>query len=231
MRWIDRRIGAAITLSVLAPACGGSPSGPSVLPSAAAPNASDIASLEIVCPATLIVGQLGVCAAVAHVRSGATLVVTTSAAWSSSDAGIAAPLGIGGTFRAHGAGDVTIGAKYLGQAGSARIAIHAEDMLQAGSYFDEGPFRIGSTVTMGLEGVYGVASAESGQLNLVIIDQHAAVVAATSPQTVTRGGDAYLLQITFTVPSGTNQLCRVAVLKLVSSTLGVGPSFCTPINP
>lgn len=234
MRWIHRRIGVTAILSLFALACGGSPAGPTVLtppPLPPTPSAADITSLEVVCPASLIVGQLVVCAAVAHLRSGATLVVTTGAAWSSSDAAIATLLGVGGTLRAHAAGDVVIGATYLGQAGSASVSIRAEDLLEPGSYFDQGSFRTGAAVTMGLEGVYGVASASAGQLNLVIVDQKAAVVAATSPQTVAKGGDAFLLQVTFTIPAGTTQLCRVAVLKIGSSTLGIGPTDCTTVTP
>ncbi len=234
MRWLDRRIGVT-TISVLAFACGGSPTGPTVStappPVPPAPGAADVASLEVACPISLIVGQLGVCAAVAHLRSGGTQVVTTSATWSSSDLAIAAWLGVGGGFRASGAGNVVIGAMYLGQAGTARISIQAQDLLEAASYADQGSFRVGSTVTMWLLGDYGVASADSGQLTLVITDQNGAVVAATPPETVLRGGDAFLLQITFTVPSGATRLCRVAVLRIGSSTLGDGPSFCTPTSP
>jgi hypothetical protein len=95
-------------------------------------------------------------------------------------------------------------------------------------------FFAGSTVLMQLGGFYGVASADSGQLSLVITDQNNAVI-ATSTKAVSRGGDSFAMSSTFTVPLGTTQVCRKMVLEIGTATLTAVPSAdllpCISVGP
>jgi hypothetical protein len=95
--------------------------------------------------------------------------------------------------------------------------------VQVDSSLATSVFFVGSTVLMQLGGFYGVASADSGQLSLVITDQNNAVI-ATSTKTVTRGGDPFVMASTFTVPPGTTQVCRKVVLQIGTATLTAIPS-------
>jgi hypothetical protein len=106
---------------------------------------------------------------------------------------------------------------------SAQLTVHLQDVLRATASSDQGPFRVGATATMGLQGYYGVASADSGRLTLVITDQNGATVSMSAPLTVPHGGDRYLLTTTFSLPPGTTSVCRTGVLQIGSTTLTVTP--------
>jgi hypothetical protein len=88
---------------------------------------------------------------------------------------------------------------------------------------------------MGLQGFYGVASANSGRLTLVVTDQDGATVSTSAPLTVPQGGDRYLLTTTFTVPPSTTRVCRMGVLQIGSTTLTVVPDVslapCIAVMP
>ena len=83
---------------------------------------------------------------------------------------------------------------------------------------DQGRFTPGSTVTLWLQGFYGVASAESGELTLRITDQ-SGTVSTTSAKHVPRGGDSFTLFSTFAVPQSSTQLCLTAILQIGAATL------------
>jgi hypothetical protein len=70
-----------------------------------------------------------------------------------------------------------------------------------------------------LQGFYGVASADSGFLTLVVTDQNGATVSTTQPKLETKGGDSFVLSTTFTIPVGATMVCRAAVLQIGSLTL------------
>jgi hypothetical protein len=110
-----------------------------------------------------------------------------------------------------------------------------QDALTASSAAFGGTFKVGTTATMWLQGGYGVASADSGRLTLVITDQAGAVVSTSAPQTVPRGGDRYLISTTFTLPPGTTRVCRTGVLQIGSATLTVVPVVslvpCVEVTP
>jgi hypothetical protein len=80
-----------------------------------------------------------------------------------------------------------------------------------------------------------VDSAESGQLTVHITNQNGALVAASDPQTVPRGGGTFGVWTTFTIPSGTTQVCKSAVLQIGSLTLSAAPTVesfrCNSIKP
>jgi hypothetical protein len=98
----------------------------------------------------------------------------------------------------------------------------------------QGDFRPGSTVTMWLQGYYSVASAETGRLSLRITDQ-TGTVATTAPLTVARGGDFFLLSITFVIPQDSVEVCRTAILEVGSVTIAEPTSksfalWCIPVR-
>jgi hypothetical protein len=102
------------------------------------------------------------------------------------------------------------------------LTVHLQDVLRVTSAPYQGTFNVGTTATVVLQGFYGVASADSGILTLVITDQAGATV-STSGQAVPHGGDRYLISNTFTVPTGTTRLCRTALLRIASTTLTAVP--------
>jgi len=106
---------------------------------------------------------------------------------------------------------------------SALLTVHLQDVLRTTAAASQGSFRIGTTATLWLQGFYGVASADSGTLTLVITDQNGATVSTSAPLTVPRGGDRYLISTTFTLPAGTTRVCRTGVLEIGSTTLTVVP--------
>ena len=193
-------------------------------PAPGAPNGLSGPSFEVVCvPATLFVGQTGFCyALIKGTQTG------LAATWTSSDPGIAT-FGPAGSLKGRSAGQVVATSTYQGQSESASVSVRAEDVLQVSASAFQGLFQTGNTVMMGVVGFYGVASADSGRLNLVITDQDGAMVSASHPQVVPKGGDTLVINHTFTIPGGTTRLCRTAVLQIGSVTLtSTGPSSIFP---
>lgn len=101
--------------------------------------------------------------------------------------------------------------------------MHLQDVLRATAAAYQGSFKLGTSATLWLQGFYGVASADSGTLTLVITDQTDATVSTSAPLTVPHGGDRYLISTTFTLPPGTTRVCRTGVLQIGSTTLTVVP--------
>ena len=158
------RIAALCAALSVASACGsGVPTTPS--------DPSSGTGLTLPCSTpTLLAGDIVVCVA----RAGS-VNVSTAAVWTSSDPSIARPEGIG-VFLGKSEGQATLTATYDGRSASAQLTVHLQDVLRATASFDQGPFRVGAAATMGLQGFYGVASANSGRLTLVITDQDGATV-------------------------------------------------------
>jgi Big-like domain-containing protein len=201
-------LGAAVSV---ASACGsGAPTGPSPSP----PGRGFV----LACNApTLLAGDLVVCAATVGLAN-----VSTSAIWTSSDPNIATSLGFG-AFMGKAEGQATVTATYSGQSVSAPLTVHLEDTLGVSAAAVQGSFKVGTTATLWLQGFYGVASADSGTLTLVVTDQAGAIVSTSTPLTVPRGGDRYLISTTFTLSPGMTRVCRTAVLQIGSKTLTVVP--------
>ena len=202
---------AALSASLLvASTCGGR------VPTAPLPDAS----LALTCSApTILAGDSVVCrATLASVNVG----LSTSAVWTSSDPHVAASLGVG-LFVGKSEGQATLTATYSGQSVLTPLTVHLQDVLRATAAAYQGTFKAGTTATMWLQGFYGVASADSGTLTLVITDQTGATVMTSTPLMVPRGGDKYLISTTFTVPLGAIRVCRMVVLEIGSITLTVVP--------
>jgi hypothetical protein len=115
------------------------------------------------------------------------------------------------------------------------LTVHLQDVLTASAAAHSGTFQVGTTATMWLQGGYGVSSADSGRLTLVVTDQTGATVSTSAPQTVPRGGDRYLISTTFTLLPGTTRVCRTGVLQIGSATLTVVPDVslvpCFAVTP
>jgi hypothetical protein len=213
-------VGLVLGLSQLAcdrPAFSGpGPSGPGTV----------VLGFDVVCPASIFVGQTGFCFAL---RKGTQ--TGLDATWASSDPSVAS-FGPIGSLKGRSAGQIVATATYQGRSESASVSVKAEDVLRVSSAVFQGIFKVGNTVMMGVGGFYGVASAESGLLNLVVTDQNDVSVSASEPQIVARGGDSLVISHTFTIPAGTTRLCRTAVLQIGSLTLtATGPSEIFPCVP
>lgn len=177
------------------------------------PNGPSGPAFDVVCPATLFVGQTGFCFAVVKgTQTG------LDATWSSSDPGIAT-FGPIGSLKGMSAGQIVATGTYQGKSESASVSVVAEDVLRVLSGGYQGIFKAGNTLRIIVTGFYGVASADSGQLNLVVTDQNDAVISASEPQVVARGGDSFVIDHTLTIPVGTTRLCRTAVLQIGAVTL------------
>lgn len=216
------RIAALSAAVLMASSCGGQ------VPTAPVPEAR----LALTCSApTILAGDSVVCrATLASVNVG----LSTSAVWTSSDPNVATSLGIG-LFMGKSDGQATLTATYAGQSASAPLTVHLEDVLRGTAAAYSGTFRVGTTATMWLQGFYGVASADSGTLTLVITDQAGATVSTSTPLIVPRGGDKYLMSTTFTLPPGTTRVCRTGVLQIGSITLTLVPDAalvpCLAVTP
>jgi hypothetical protein len=142
--------------------------------------------------------------------------------WTSSDPKVATSVGVG-LFIGKSEGQATLTVTYSGQSVSSPLTVHLQDVLRATAAALQGSFRVGTIATMWLQGSYGVASADSGTLTLVITDQTGATVSTSAPLVVPRGGDTYIISATFTLPPGTTRVCRTGVLQIGSTTLTVVP--------
>jgi hypothetical protein len=181
-----------------------------------------------------LVGQSLSCGATANLAGGGRADLSTEIEWTSSDANIAStgPLG---AIKGRSRGQVIISTEYRGVRGSAEVTVVHQDVLQA-SYFlaFQGFFSPGNTVTVWLQGFYGVESAASGQLSMKVTDQNDEVVAINSPLTVMRGGDSFVLSTQFTIPVGATKVCRTALLQIGNVTLSSVPpeeTRCIPVRP
>ncbi len=184
-------------------------------------------SFDVVCPATLFVGQTSSCfALIKGTQTG------LDATWTSSDPTIAS-FGPIGSLKGRSAGQIVATSTYQGKSESASVSVRAQDVLQISGSALQGLFKAGNTAMMGVVGFYGVASADSGQLNLVITDQNGATVSASDSQIVPKGGDSFVINHTFTIPVGTTRVCRTAVLRIGSVTLtAAGTTIpCVDVTP
>jgi hypothetical protein len=166
--------------------------------------------------------------------TAASVNVSTIAVWTSSNPNIATSRGIG-LFLGKSDGQATLTATYSGQSVSALLTVRLQDVIRATASASQGSFKVGTTVTLWLQGFYGVASADSGTLRLIITDQTGATISTSEPLTVPRGGDRYIISTTFTLPPGTTRVCQTGVLHIGSATLTVVPDGslapCLPVAP
>ncbi len=194
-------------------ACGDAPTSPTGAPT----GGTDLLSVELSCPSSLLTGERNPCTAVARFRSGQAPIVSFEATWSSTRPDIVA-VDNQGIAKGVSAGQAAVTASYRGRDATASVVVTAEDALRIRASAQQGEFRPGMTVTMWLQGYYAVASAETGRLSLRISDQ-AGTIAATAPSTVAKGGDFFLLSSTFVVPQNSTEVCRTAVLEVGSVTV------------
>jgi len=216
---------SALVAGLWSPACGGAPTAPD--------GSAAIVGFEISCAPSLFVGQTSSCVGVAHRSDGSNPDVTHSVTWSSSDTSVAS-MSSSGAMTGRAAGQVTATGSYLGKLASAQVTVRFEDVLNATASAQQGSFRVGTTASMWLLGFYGVASADTGILTLVITDQNGAIVSTTEPKVVPKGGDSFILMATFTVPADATLICRAAVLQIgalvLTETGGEGLHPCVSVS-
>lgn len=194
-------------------ACEGGSAAPTTPTPGGTTNPSEVLSVEVSCPGSLLIGQKGPCIAVAHLRSGRTPVVSFEATWSSTQPEIVTVDALG-VVNGRSAGQASVSASYGGRQADATLVVIAEDALRIDSgQAHQGDFTPGSNVTMWLQGYYSVVSAENGRLSLRISDQ-TGTITATPPMPVAKGGDFFLLSSTFVVPRDSVEVCRTAVLEV-----------------
>jgi hypothetical protein len=224
---------AAVVAAIGVTACG-SPSPVPTSPGGATNGQSDILSLELLCPGSLLIGQKGPCTAVARLRSGQAPVVSFDATWSSTRPDVVAVDALG-TVNGRSAGQAMVSASYRGRDAAAPVMVTAEDALRiANLQAQQGNFRPGNTVTMWLQGYYSVDSADTGRLSLRITDQ-TGTVTTTPPMTVAKGGDFFIMSSTFVVPQSSVEVCRTAILEVGPVTIAEPQSnasglWCIPIQ-
>ena len=226
--------GLVAVIATLGVGCGGTSAVPTSPKGGPTSGASDILALEVSCPASLLIGEKGPCIAVARLRSGQAPLVSFDATWSSTRPEVVAVDALG-VVNGRSAGQAVVSASYRGREGAAPLLVTAEDALRVKAAAEQGEFRPGTTVTMWLQGYYSVASAEAGRLSLRISDQ-TGTITTTSPLTVAKGGDFFLLSSTFVVPQNSAQVCRTAILEVASVTIAEPQSnasglWCIPIRP
>lgn len=197
--------------------CGGegTPTSPTI---GGAIGASGVLGLEVACPPSLLIGQRGPCVAAARLPSGSIPVIPFEATWSSTRPDIVA-VDPAGVVVGRAAGDAVVSVGYRGHQAAVKVAVTVEDAIRIDvGQGQRGDFKPGSTVTVWLQGYYSVASADSGRLSLHISDQNG-TIASTSPVTVARGGDLFVMSSTFVVPQDSVRLCRTAVLEIGPVTI------------
>jgi hypothetical protein len=154
-------------------------------------------------------------------------------AWTSSDPNVARSEGIG-IFLGRADGRATLTASYAGQSDSTVVTVRLEDVVRVTASASQGTFTAGTTATLSLQGFYGVASADSAILMLVVTDQMGATISATA-QTVPHGAERYVISNTLTLRPGTTRVCRTAVLRIGSTTYTAVPDAsrvpCFDVTP
>lgn len=232
----DGKKPSAQTLCVLAgigilgiAACGTASSGGLTTPSPTSGAGDQLLAVAVSCHAALLIGERAPCVAVASYGSGRRPLVSFESTWSSSTPDVVAVDNLG-VVAGKSAGEATVTASYQGRQATAVIVVTEEDALRISSgQAHQGDFRPGTTVTMWLQGYYSVASAEGGRLSLRITDQ-TRTVATTAPLTVAKGGDLFILSITFVVPQDSVEVCRTAVLEVGSVTIAEPQSNAFPLR-
>jgi len=204
-------VGAALAFA----ACGSSGSPSPTMPGGI--GGSEVVSLDLSCPTSLLIGEKEPCIAVARMRSGQAPIVSFEVAWASTRPDLVTVDTLG-VVNGRSPGQASIAASYRGREASASVVVTAEDALRVKAAAEQGEFRPGTTVTMWLQGYYSVASADTARLSLRITDQ-VGIVTTTTPLTVARGGDFFLLSTTFVVPQSSTRVCRTAVLEVGSVTV------------
>lgn len=169
------------------------------------------------------------CLATARLRSGAPGNATFE--WSSTRPDVVS-IDSRGVVRAQSVtGVATIVAAYRGRQGAAQIAVTAKDAVRVGATAEQGAFRSGGRPTWTFIGSYSVQGAATGRLTLRVTAQDN-VVLATESRTVSRGGDSFVLPISFDIPATATRVCGLVTLEIGSTTLGDESTMnCRSVTP
>lgn len=168
--------------------------------------------IQIVCPASLLVGQTGACSATATGANGQVEFITFTAAWSVTPSEVAE---VDGVARVTGrtAGTATVRVSYGGKSATADVVVRAEDGLVVTIGTTQASGKAGEPAAIGFSGWYSVVSADSGTLEVVVRSADGRHI-ATAQRDVTRGGGAFLLENKFQMPAGVGSVCGIASLRI-----------------
>lgn len=212
------RLGVAGVLAVHLGSCGATG------PTTPSPPSGGIA-LE--CPASLLVGERGVCTATYTGPTGQVSLISFASAWSATPDGV---LAIDDRARLTGlaAGKATVRVAYEGKSATADIVVRAEDGLVLTIATIQASGRAGEPAVIDFFGYYSVVSADSGILEVVVRAADGTHI-STTRRDVTRGGGAFLLQNGFQMPSGVGRVCGAASLQIAGRSIEPTGPVARPI--
>lgn len=191
-------------------------------PTTPTPVVTSLVSLEISCPASLLVGQRRSCFANGHYADDGSLRSVTPI-WSSSDPNIAsiAAVANAGSVTGRGAGEAVVSSELEGKPASATVSVRAGrfPVRQFCSHPRHVPDWAGCLDVGHRSGPVWLSAHSAGELNIEITNQDGTLVVAGTPQAVPRGGDAFVLTSAFTIPPGTTRVCRTAALQIGATRL------------
>jgi hypothetical protein len=224
-----------IVIPVVAAVCAAACSSEAVPTSPSGPGftgSTDVVGLDVACPPALLIGEREPCLAVASYRSGQQAPVF-EATWASRHPDIVT-VDLRGVVSGRTAGQAVVSASFRGREATAPVSVNALDAVKIKAAAEQGEFRPGTTVTMWLQGYYSVASTDTARLTLRISDQ-SGTLTTTTPLTVAKGGDFFLLSTTFVVPQTSTRVCRAAILEVGPVTIAEPPPSdnavaCIPIR-
>lgn len=177
-------------------------------PTAPTPTQSGV-RVQVTCAAsTLLIGQRTICTS----SFGTDLRSWTDTTWSVNPPGLVTVETLGGVVVAgQTSGSGTLTATYSGQTVMVPIAVRAEDGLVLAAPISQSSGTAGSSAMLGLTGYYAVTSADRGTLTVSVRDA-AGRAFASAGQPVSKGGGAFSMSVSFTLPSDTPQVCAYVTL-------------------
>jgi hypothetical protein len=163
--------------------------------------------------------------------SGVTITVN-SANWRVVDSRVAA-ISQSGTLTCGAAGSTVVEATYLGRTATSRVTVRvARDTIEemGGSSTST---RVGQPTTQVAHGYYVLASAPSGRVIHVILNQAGVEIASNaSSLAVTTGNGPVRLTTTFIVPVGTTMVCTALRLQVGGSSQVLRTELrCSGVDP
>ena len=207
---VAAKVGLAALLTLHLVGCSapaGSPTAPTLNPPARG-------SLNLYCPASLLTFESSVCSGAARTSTGQTVLLWAPGAgtWSAAPPGVV-EVDDSGRVTGLSGGVATVSVSYGGMTATASVVVKAEDGIRIASGGSQGGPTPGTTAWMALSGYYSVVSADTGQLRVEVRNQ-AGIVIGVKQQAVTRGGGRFFLDASYSAPTGTTEVCSVAVLQL-----------------
>ena len=222
------RLCVAGVLALHLGSCSGTgPTTPTPLPPIGSPPTPPTVGIQLVCPPSLLVGEVSACSASFTSATGQVTFIPPTAAWSVTPAHVAKIE----LFRLTGlaAGTATVRVSHEGQSATADIAVKAEDGLVLTIATTQSSGIAREQATIDFFGYYSVVSADSGTIELVIRAADGRHI-STARRDVSRGGGQFLLQNHITLPPGAGRVCGEMFLQIAGRSIEpTGPVANTPV--